>query len=223
MTKIQLATNRVQLAGWVGLLAAILVGAGEFVLQYSTGADYAHGYDYFAHVSKARITFGHFLSVLAAPLYVVGYWHLSKRIDPTDGKISRLFFAVGAYAFIIGAAWMGQRAFLALTVHEIAGGADLRNLLDGFSALNEPFVNVLRVAMVIVSALWVFQILRGRSSYPKWMALFSPALLLGVIIGLYVAVPKFGGLLIPNAMNVVHIIVFSLSLWSGKYSDRLRS
>ena len=161
--------------------------------------------------------------MLAAPLYVVGYWHLSKRIDPHGGKIGHIFFIVGAYAFIVGAAWMGQRAFLALTVHEIADGADLQNLLGSFSSLNEPFVNVLRVAMVVISGIWVFQILRGRSSYPKWMALFSPVLMLGVIIGLYVVVPKLGGLLIPNAMNVAHIIVFCLSIWTGKYSDRLRS
>lgn len=211
-------TNRVQLAGWLGLLGAILVGAGEFILQYSAGADYAHGYDYFAHVSKGRITFGHFLSVLAAPLYVAGYWHLSKRIDANNGNVGHVFFAIGAYAFIIGAAWMGQRAFLALTVHEIAGGAALQNLLVNFAALNEPFVNVLRAAMIIVSGLWIFQILRGHSSYPKWMALFSPVLLLGVIIELYVAVPKLGGLLVPNAMNVAHIIVFSLSIWTGRYS-----
>lgn len=218
--------TKIQLAGWVGLLGAILVGAGEFILQYSAGADYApsygyQGYDYFAQVSKARITFGHFLSVLAAPLYIVGYWHLSKRLDPRGGKIGSVFFIVGAYAFIVGAAWMGQRAFLALTVHEITGGADLQNLLKSFAALNEPFVNILRAAMLIVSALWVFQILRGRSSYPLWMALFSPALMLGVIIGLYIGVPKLGGLLIPNAMNVAHIIVFSLSIWTGKHNDHL--
>ena len=215
--------NRVQIAGWLGLLGAILVGAGEFILQYSAGADYTHGYDYFAQVSKFRITLGHFLSVLAAPLYVAGYWHLSKRIDPQGGNIGRIFFIVGAYAFIVGAAWMGQRAFLALTVHEIAGGANLQNLLMRFSALNEPFVNVLRAAMVIVSTLWIFQILRGRSDYPIWMALFSPALLLGVIIGLYIGMPKLGGLLIPNAMNVAHIVVFSLSLWTGRHSDRPHS
>ncbi len=210
--------SRVQIAGWFGLLGAILVGAGEFILQYSANADYAHGYDYFAQVSKFRITLGHFLSILAAPLYVAGYWHLSKRIDPRGGKIGRMFFIVGTYAFIVGAAWMGQRAFLALTVHEIASGTDLQNLLTRFSALNEPLVNVLRIAMVLVSLLWVFQILRGRSDYPIWMVLFSPALLLGGIIWLYIGAPKLGGLLIPNAMNVAHIIVFSLSLLTGKHS-----
>lgn len=81
----------------------------------------------------------------------------------------------------------------------------------------------LRFRQVDLSGLWIFQILKNRSSYPKWMALFSPALVLGVIITVSMAAPKLGGLLIPNAMNVAHIIVFSLSLWSGRYSDHQHS
>lgn len=203
-------------AGYLGLLGAILVGAGEFTLQYSQGADYAHGYGYFATISKTRLTIGHYLSVLAAPLYAVGYWHLSKRLDPQNGWLGKTFFLVGAYAFIIGAVWMGQRVFLALTVQSMSAGADLQNLLDAFAAHNEPLVNVLRVAMVVCSGLWIFQILARKSTYPKWMAIFSPALMLGLIFALYITLPALGGLLIPNAMNVAHIIVFSLSLWTGR-------
>jgi hypothetical protein len=206
----------VQWAGYLGLLGAVLVGAGEFILQYSPGADYAHGYDYFAEVSKPRLSMGHFLSVLAAPLYVVGYWYLSQRLDPKNTWVGRSFFVIGAYAFIVGAAWMGQRVFLALTVQEMSAGADLQNLLNVFSAHNEPFVNVLRVAMAVLALIWIYHILKGRSSYPKWMAIFSPAAVLATIILLYVFVPGLGGLLVPNAMNVAHIVVFALSLWVAR-------
>lgn len=212
-------TDTIKFAGYIGLLGAILVGAGEFILQYSPDADYAHGYDYFANISKSRLSLGHFLSVFAAPLYLVGYWHLAKRLDPNSGKFGKVFFLLGAYAFIIGAVWMGQRVFLALTVQEITAGQEAQNLLAAFSYHNEPFVNVLRIAMVVLSGMWVFQILKGRSGYPKYMALFSPALILGLIFGIYMSMPNLGGLLIPNAMNVAHIIVFSLSLWTGRHLD----
>ena len=111
---------------------------------------------------------------------------------------------------------MGQRVYLALTVQEISVGVDLQSLLTSFSAHNEPLVNVLHTAMLGVSMLWIFQILKGHSTYPKYVAIFNPAIILSSIIGLYVVAPKLGGLLIPNAMNVTHIIIFSLSLWTGK-------
>ena len=82
-------------------------------------------YLYFNEVSATRLSFGHFLTVLAAPLYMLGYWHLSKQLEPAGPKQSKAFFLIGAYAFAVGTAWIGQRFFLGATVHEIAAGGDL--------------------------------------------------------------------------------------------------
>jgi len=209
-------TDLVKWAGVAGLIGAILVGAGEFIMQYTPNGGYEDGYEFFTDVSKNRLTLGHFMSVLAAPLYVLGYWHLAKRLDPKSGWVGKIVFCLGSYAFIIGTAWLSQRVFLALTAHDMAAGADLSTLQSAFAAHNEPFVNILRVTMLVVSGLWIFQILKGRSTYPKWMAIFSPIALLALIFALYFAVPAVGVLFLPNAMNVVHIIIFGLSLWTGR-------
>ena len=71
-----------------------------------------------------------------------------------------MFFCLGAYGFVIGAAWISQRVFLALTAHDIASGQNLQTLQDAFATHNEPLINVLRIAMFILSILWVFQILK---------------------------------------------------------------
>ncbi len=191
------------------------------ILQYGPGADYVHGYQYFETVSRGRIFFGHFLSVLAAPFYLIGYWHLARRLDVNWGWSGKVFFALGAYGFIIGAVWMGERAFLALTVQQIKSGLATKSLLEDFSALNEPLVNVLRTAISVLSLLWLWGILRGHSTYPKWMAVLSPAVILALIFGFYLCVPSLGGFLLPNAMNVAHILIFSLSLWTGRESALL--
>jgi len=205
--------NAILLTGFAGLLAAILVGAGEFMLQFNLQGGYeAADYSYFGRVPIERLTQGHFLAVLAAPLYVVGYWHLFKMLEPASPKLSCLVFILGAYSFIIGTAWISQRVFLGLTVHEINAGADISGLLAAFSERNEPFVNVLRVAMLVVSGIWIFLILSGKTHYPKWMAIFSPFAILASIFILYFLLPSVGLYVIPIAMNVTHAIVFSLSL-----------
>ena len=205
--------HAVLLTGFAGLAAAILVGAGEFMLQFNLQGGYeAADYAYFGRVPIERLTAGHFLAVLAAPLYVAGYWHLFKMLEPANPKFSCLVFLLGAYSFIVGAAWIGQRIFLALTVHEINAGADISGLLVAFSEHNEPFVNVLRVAILAISLIWVFLIISGKSHYPKWMAIFSPFAILASIFALYFVVPAIGLYVIPIAMNVTHAIVFFLSL-----------
>jgi len=213
------------LAGWAGLVGAALVGVGEFTLQFSPLGGYeAPDYSYFARISEARLTAGHFFSVLAAPLYLLGYWHLGQMFVLGGSKRSGWFItALGGYAFVVGTAWLGGRIYLALTAHAIAASDSpeviviLQNLLEDFSRHNEPLVNALRIAMLIISALWVTLIFQGKTLYPRWMAIFSPILLLGLIFLVYFVIsPTLGAWLLPAAMNVVHVIVFGLSLFVAK-------
>ncbi|MEP1230892.1 MAG: DUF6796 family protein, partial [Litorimonas sp.] len=175
-------------------------------------------------VSDARLSFGHFIAVLSAPLYMLGYWHLSKQLEPAGPKQSKAFFLIGAYAFAVGTAWIGQRFFLGATVHEIAATQDatallnLKALLINFSEHNEPFVNVLRVAMVVVSVLWVKLILSGKTAFPKWMAIFNPALLLVTMVVLYLFNTTIGLYVFPVAMNATHFIIFALAMFTSRNS-----
>ena len=180
------------------------------------GIEDVKDYFYFNDISAERLSFGHFIAVLSAPLYLLGYWHLSKKLEPAGPKQAKAFFLIGAYAFVVGTAWIGQRFFLAATVHEIAAGQNLKALLTVFSEHNEPFVNVLRLAMLIVSILWIKLILSGKSAFPKWMALFSPIVLLALMFALYFFKTKIGLYVFPVAMNATHFIIFALAMFTTR-------
>ncbi len=205
-------------AGIAGCLGAILVGIGEFSMQFTPngGIEDVKDYLYFNDVSDTRLSFGHFIAVLSAPLYLLGYWHLSKKLEPAGPKQAKAFFLIGAYAFVIGTAWIGQRFFLATTVHEIAAGQNLKNLLTVFSEHNEPFVNVLRIAMLVVSIIWIKLILTGKTAFPKWMAIFSPIALLALMFALYFFKTLIGIYVFPVAMNATHFIIFALAIWTTR-------
>ena len=208
--------------GFAGLFAALFVGIGEFTLQYSPLGGYEDpSYSYFANVAKNKLTAGHFLSTLSAPFYILGYFHLGRMFILGGSKVHGwIITLLGGYAFVVGNAWLGGRIFLALTAHEIAATsnpdivAQLTGLLESFAEHNEPLVNALRLAIVIVSIFWVWRIAIGKTLYPRWVAVFSPALILGAIFTTYFTGLKVGVLLLPAAMNVVHLVVFSLSLFS---------
>lgn len=208
--------------GIAGFFAALFVGIGEFTLQYSPLGGYEQeGYSYFANVSKDKLTIGHFFSTLAAPLYILGYWHIGQMFIHGGSKAyGWIITLLGGYAFMVGNAWLGGRIYLALTAHEIANTSDatsvqqLKALLTDFGAHNEPLVNALRLAMVVVSIFWIWRISIGKTLYPRWVALFSPALILGGIFVIYFSGLSAGVWLLPAAMNVVHLIIFSLSILS---------
>lgn len=221
----EVSSNRMLiLAGWAGLIGAFLVGVGEFTLQFSPQGGYeSPDYSYFARISQTRLSVGHFFSVLAAPLYLLGYWHLGQMFVRGGSKIAGWFITLfGGYAFVVGTAWLGGRVYLALTAHAIADSTPevartLVPLLESFAFHNEPLVNALRLAMLIISALWILLILKEKTLYPRWMAIFSPILLLGLIFSVYFFISEaLGAYLLPAAMNVVHVIIFALSIYTAR-------
>ena len=203
----------IRLFGYFGLLASVLVGIAEFSIQYSPAGGYEQpGYHYFAHIPEWRLTLGHFLGVLAAPLYILGYFHICQCLSPANKRAAMVLSLVAAYSFIIGTVWLGGRVNLALVVQAIAEGRADAQLLAAIASYNEPLINVLRVAMVVASGIWIWLVLTGRTMYPKWMAIFSPILLLAVMFASYNLVPAVGHYLLPIAMNAAHFVLFSLSL-----------
>jgi len=200
----------IRLCGWIGLLGAVLVGIGEGLIQYSSSGDLA-GYSYLSDIPLSRQSLGHWIAVFAAPLYLPGYWFLSQQF-PKDKKLAATGFAMMAYAFVIGAVWMGGRIDLALTSHGIKAGQSWLALQEDIAAHHEPLVNVLRVAVFIWSGFWIWSVGAGRSHFPRWMVLVNPALILGSVFGLWFITPAIGNYILPTAMNVTHILLFGLAL-----------
>jgi len=203
-------------SGLVGLIGALLVGTGEFLLQFSPTGGYADiEYRWLADIPLTRMKEGHFLAVLSAPLYLIGYWHLTQMLKPAGVWPARVVGYLGGYSFMVASVWIGQRALIGLVAHAIAAGTAQPSLLHDMAALNEPLVNVLRVAMLVISIIWMVQIFRGHTHYPRWMGVFSPALILVSVFVLYGFAPAIGTWVLPTAMNTTHFVLFGLSTWAA--------
>ncbi len=207
--------------GIVATLGALVVGIGEFTFQYSPRGGYeGSDYLYFLDVSRSRLTWGHFIGVLAAPLYLVGYWHIGHMLRPAARWLGATVFGLGIYAFIIGDVWLGGRVNLALTVKAREAATEssrilFSGLLNELSAHNEPLINIVRVLVLVISILMVCGIISGKTPYPSWVIIVSPIVILIQIFSLYVMVPSIGVYLLPAAMNIAHVIFFAFSTWAA--------
>jgi len=207
-------TRNYRWAGWLGLLATIIVGLGETLLQFNPAANVADqtGYVFFADIPTWRLTWGHFLAVCGAPLYIAGYAWLAYMIRPAGSKRAGWFFALGAMAFMIGAVWIGQRAFIATAVQADLGPT----LLARFKDLHEPLAHILRGLVLLISGLWVWAVWSRHTSFPRRIALAAPIVPLSVIFGLYSSGLNLGDYVFPAAMNVAHFILFGAALWTTR-------
>ena len=162
------AQGWIRACGWAGLLASILVGTGEFLLHFTPdgGIQDQTSYLFFNEVSEARLSMRDITSPCCRPRFM--FWAITfyrNNLSLPGANRQRPFSSSAPIPFMIGAVWIGQRYFLGETVHAIAdGNCQIKSLLTAFSEHNEPLVNVLRIAMLVVSILWIKLILSGKTA-----------------------------------------------------------
>ena len=202
----------IRITGLIGLLAAILVGSGEYLLHYDSLARFSEGgYDYLKGISETRSTLGHFLGVFGATLYPVGCFHLYQTLKPANQRAAFAVFLIGTFGFIVGAVWIGSRASITALI-QLPETPELIDLIALYDLRYETLLQVIRVTTLIISVLFIWLVLSGRSNYPKWMAIFNPITLLIANFGLFALLPSIGKHTMPIALNVAFFIVFALSL-----------
>jgi len=211
--------NQIFITGVLGLLASIIVGIGEFFLHYSPNiVGNAENYQFFQFVSKENLITGHFIAVFAIPFYFLGYFHIYKMLEKGNKKLASIVFGLGILAFTIGGFWITSRAFLGTIIH-LQKNIDTeiyQKIINNYSLISESLVQGLRVIILLLSVFFVIAILKGGTYYKKWMAIFNPIVLLLSVFAVYFISPEIGKYLAPIAMNVVHFILFSLSLYQFK-------
>jgi len=198
--------------GWIGLLAAILVGIGEFLLHYDNLARYTDTFAFFGGVTRERATIGHFFGVLGAPLYVVGAYHIYLMLRPANETAARIGSLMMAYGCIVGAVWIGSRS----AAVELVAAGGISEQLALYELRYESLLQVVRVAVLLLSVIFIWLCLTGRSLYPRYMAALNPVLLIILAFILFFTVPDIGKYIMPIALNVAFFVMFSASLFVVK-------
>ncbi len=198
------------LTGLAGIVGSVLVCTGEFMLHYDPLVRYGQGFDFFKGVTESQATTGHFFGVLGGPFYLLGTWHLYRMLRPANRFWAFLAFLIMSYGFMIGAVWIGSRANVAYLVSTMSEDA-LGSALALYELRYESLLTLVRIAVLGFSIIFVWLSLTGRSAYPRWMAILNPILLIIVSFVIFVIAPGVGKYLMPIALNVAFMIVFSVS------------
>jgi len=210
--------NNILLTGLAGLLAAILVGTGEFLLHYSAkGYGNQNPYKFMLNLSRQRLTLGHFIAVSSTPLYLAGYWHIYKMLKPAGGNLPAIVGLIGVYGMTMGSIWIGSRSLIASIVQlQAKGGGEnelaLSTLVTDYKLYSESLLQVIRVTIVLVSLGFIYLVYGGDTNYPRWMMVLNPFFLLAAVFLTYKIVPAIGKYIVPIAMNVSYGIFFIVSL-----------
>lgn len=196
-----------------GIIAAVLVGVGEYLLHYDEQARFTSGgYDFMRGISASRSTIGHFLGVFGAALYPIGCYHIYQMLRPASSRWAFTAFLIGSFGFMVGVVWIGSRASISALV-QLPETAEINHLISLYELRYETLLQVIRMTTLILSGIIIWLILTGRSYYSRWMAAFNPILLIVANFILFAFVPVIGKHTMPIALNVSFLVFFLLSLY----------
>ena len=203
------------LTGIIGLIAAILVGIGEFYLNFDDLARYSElNYDFMLGTSNGTFTVGHFVGVLSAPLYIVGCWHIYLMLKPANKAWAFAAFIIAAYGFMIGAVWIGSRASIG-SLANLPDSIQVQQLIELYQLRYETLLTVIRVTTLVLSLIYIALVLTGKTHYPRWMAIFSPIILIVASFVSFAIFPALGKYPLPIALNVAFFLYFAASTWQA--------
>ena len=214
-------SKKLYITGLLGLVASGLVGIGEYLLHYDALARFSEGgFDFMRGIADHRTTMGHFFGVFGATLYPIGCYHIYLMLRPANERAALSAFFIGAFGFIVGVVWIGSRASISALM-QIPLTPEIANLVQLYEIRYEVLLTVVRLSILTLSVIFIWLTLSGRSNYNRWMAVFSPFVLIIMSFVIYVIAPQLGKHLMPIALNVAFFIFFSLSLLQVRKMSRI--
>ena len=212
--------KNIKLFLFLGLLGAIIVGIGEYLLHFLPGGPGGE-ISMLEEVPIKRASKGHFFSVIGVPLYFAGYYGLQAFFSQTSKRLANILFVLGILAFWIGGVWISSRYFGAEVLQKTKGTANHEFFLQSYKDHYQILVWALRIIVAALSIVYVWLILTNKQKLPKWLAIFNPIVLLIIVISSLVWFPPLGVHIAPIAMNVTHFFFFGLMLLYANHTTNI--
>lgn len=202
--------------GLAGLLAAILVGIGEYLLHFDALGRFSESsYDFMLGISDRRSTIGHFFGVIGATLYLVGCYHIYLMLRPANQQVAAIVCLLAGFGFVVGTVWIGSRASIsALT--QLPPSETIDHLVALYKTRYETLLQIIRLTTLVLSVVIIWLSLTGRTHYPRWIAIFNPIVLIILNFVVFLTVPAIGKHTMPIALNVAFFVFFFFSILAAR-------
>ena len=196
----------------IGAGAAFVAVAADLALQYTPNAAHlgARDYAYLLDVPPGRLLFGHFAGVVALIVEILGFLGVAVGIESRG--LRHVFFGFASFGLAVGAAFHAMFSAIGAALrYATASGSDPA-VVSGLAAAIVPAHHGLGAVtlgcIVVLSVLLSIAIARGRTRYPRWMAVITPLPVALVFAVASAVVPALRFVLLPAGLNLANLVLF---------------
>lgn len=214
-----LQVKKVIIMSTLGMLSVLITIISDFILLGKPNSAinfFVFGTETMWDIEPWRITLGTFIGVFALPFQLLGLLPLYFALKPA-GRILPIITLIGSvHAILIGVAFHMSYAY-------IGRGWALYHLNDISKEISSKMINsfsfywsillvIMSLDILLSSLIYIIIVIRGKTLFPKWMAIFSP---IGVILITFPVILAFpypiGGYIAPASINITTLIFFLIT------------
>ncbi|MFD0864032.1 DUF6796 family protein [Sungkyunkwania multivorans] len=206
-------------SGIFGVLGGIILFAGDMLFYYD--AESTNFLKNMAYAADNRIALSGVSALIAAWFYILGLGQVYYAFKPSKPLLRNMMLvSLGgiliAYGVIHG-------AFVAIATSAklaIENGLDLKESVRLASDINDILRLFVYPLFAICSLIFIFQVWKKKTFYPRWMILFFPLIpfLIKDVLGELLS-GKWWTIIMGGYLNLILIVFFTAStiaLWNVK-------
>lgn len=201
--------NKILIYGVLGIIGAIGVGIGQFLMHYSS-VDFQGDelFGFLKNIPQKNISIGHSLAVISLPFYFGGYWHIYLMLLPSHPQTAKWLYRFAICFLTIFAVWIGSQAILSIMVK-----GDFNNGLVHYVTYNQNLIWLVYLGFGLISIFFSYIVISGKTILPKWVAFCNPIILLGFLFLISWIIPSIGKIIMATPINIAHLVFFSITTY----------
>lgn len=212
-------SEKVLALGLVGIFSVFMTIISDVILLGRSDTAFSFfklGTESMAGIAQWRITSGTFIGVFMLPFQIAGLISIFYGLRSSGRILPVIVILTNAHALIMGVAFHTSYAFIAsgwklFHIIELQD-KNVFDLMNKFDYYWKLIIIIMLTEIIIGSTIFVLLVMKGKTMYPKWMALMNP---LFVILAMFMAIPPIpapvGGFIGPTTLNLATMAFFIVS------------
>lgn len=170
-------------------------------------------------ISSLRLTIGAFIGVVILPFQLFGLVPVYYALKPAGKILPVMTIILNAHTLLMGVAFHISYAFIGSGwnhYYEENASLNTSALVNQFDFYWMLLAIIMFCDLLFCSIVYVIVVLKGKTLFPKWMAIFNPMGIIIMTFPLVFAIPyPVGGYVGPAYLNISTMIFFILTLTVG--------
>jgi hypothetical protein len=214
--------NMIPVLGSLGIVSVVITIISDFILIGKPNSAFAFlmlGTESMWDIPASRIAAGAFIGVAVLPFQLLGLVPAYFALKPAGRLLPMMAVIANAHTLLMGVAFHISYAFIGsgwILHHQENADGITSGLMDRFDLYWRILAVIMFVELLFSSVIYTIVILKGKSLFPKWMAVFNPV---GVTVMAFPPVFMLpypvGGYIAPAYLNISTMIFFIMTLAVG--------